>query len=203
MNLWSRHPAVRTGNELTFGERVADKCVNGMGSWAFIIVQTLIVIVWIFLNAVSWCYHWDPQPWIMLNLAFSLSAAYSAPLILLAGRRQDQRNSEVAQADLQSDRRSETILRDIAAHLGVPASEDPVEDPVVGPAGGPRGVPARRTPRISYAAGGEIQPPNRASDDVTIMVHPAIHFAEGTDMKDVERALGEYREELVRRFYHE
>lgn len=207
MNLWARHPAVRTGDELTLGERVADSCVRAMGSWKFIIVQAAFMAAWMALNTTALIHHWDVYPFVLLNLALSTQAAFAAPLILLAGRRQDQRNSEVAQADLQSDRRSETILRDIAAHLGVPASEDPVEgpseDPAVGPTGGPGGVPARRTPRIFYAAGGEIQPSNRTSDDVTIMVHPAIHFAEGADMKDVERVLDECYDYILRRYLDE
>lgn len=198
MSRWHLHPAVRTGGELTLGERVADSCVNGMGSWSFIIIQTIIVIVWIFLNAVSWCYHWDPQPWIMLNLAFSTSAAYSAPLILLAGRRQDQRNSEVATADLQSDRRSEAIVRAIATHLGVPAeeipSEDPVEDPAVGPTGGPGGVPVGRTRRSFYAEGGEIQGPAPTdSDSIIAHLNHATHFDMSNDAKVVLAEMQQYR----------
>ena len=98
---WEGHPAVRTGEDLTRSERAADWCVRAMGSWRYLGLQTLLIVVWMTLNIVAWCYHWDPYPWILLNLIFSIQAAYAAPLILLAGRRSDQRDSERAEHDLQ------------------------------------------------------------------------------------------------------
>jgi uncharacterized membrane protein len=58
------------------------------GSWAFIIVQTMIVVLWIGLNLLAVMHHWDPYPFILLNLVFSTQAAYAAPLILLSQNRQ-------------------------------------------------------------------------------------------------------------------
>lgn len=95
-HLWRRHPAVRTDGELTLGERAADAAVAGMGSWAFLGAQSLIILVWILANVYFAFVRFDPYPFILLNLAFSTQAAYAAPLILLAGRRQDGRNAEVA-----------------------------------------------------------------------------------------------------------
>lgn len=192
MNLWTRHPAVRTGDELTLGERVADSCVRAMGSWKFIIVQAGFMAAWMALNTTALVHHWDVYPFVLLNLALSTQAAFAAPLILLAGRRQDQRNSEVAQADLQSDRRSETILRAIAAHLGVPASEDPVEGPsedsAVGPTGGPGGVPAGRT-HGGIVAGANY---SKDSDAIPALLQPAVHYMnvpEGVDAREFARQI--------------
>jgi uncharacterized membrane protein len=68
------------------GARVADRVTGFLGSWRFIAMQTVIVIIWIGGN-VWLVFHFDPYPFILLNLAFSTQAAYAAPLILLAGNR--------------------------------------------------------------------------------------------------------------------
>lgn len=115
--IWNEHPAVRTGDDLTLGERAADRAVTAMGSWTFLLIQTLFIGLWMTLNVVAWCAHWDPRPWIMLNLIFSIQAAYAAPLVLLAQRRTDQRNSELAEADLATDRESLTLIREMHTHL--------------------------------------------------------------------------------------
>ena len=83
----SRHDVNRRlYDEATRGERIAD-CVTGfLGSWRFIVIQTVLVAVWIVGN-VYLVFHFDPFPFILLNLAFSTQAAYAAPLILLAGNR--------------------------------------------------------------------------------------------------------------------
>lgn len=73
------------------GPRIADAVTGFMGSWTFIAIQTVIVIIWISGN-VYLLFHYDPYPFILLNLAFSTQAAYAAPLILLAGNRQSLRD---------------------------------------------------------------------------------------------------------------
>ncbi|MDG3012392.1 DUF1003 domain-containing protein [Rhodococcus sp. D2-41] len=120
--LWHRHPAVRSGEQLTFGERAADRAVAAMGSWSFIWGQTAVIVVWMILNTVAWCTHWDPFPWILLNLVFSTQAAYAAPLVLLASRRADQKSSERAELDLDTDREALALLRRIDAKLNGGAS---------------------------------------------------------------------------------
>jgi|ERR1035437_457572 uncharacterized membrane protein len=121
----------------TAGERISDTVVGAMGSWRFIIIQTVIVVVWVALNVVEVVFKpWDPYPFILLNLAFSTQAAYAAPLILMSSNRQsakdeardDLESKEVddlhsmttqihkitlTQADLMSD------VHAIAKHLGV------------------------------------------------------------------------------------
>ena len=74
-----------------FGRR-AEKLARFFGTPQYIVGQTLVVVAWIVLNSVGWVYHWDPRPWIMLNLVFSTQAAYAAPLILLAQTRQADRD---------------------------------------------------------------------------------------------------------------
>ncbi len=79
-----------------FGEdpfgRAAEKAARFFGTPRYIIGQTIMVIVWIALNSVAIVAHWDPYPFILLNLAFSTQAAYAAPLILLAQTRQATRD---------------------------------------------------------------------------------------------------------------
>jgi uncharacterized membrane protein len=91
---WSWHPNVRTGDQLTLAERIVDKLVQGMGSLWFIFWQTLLVAVWVTLNLLAIVHHWDPYPFILLNLAFSTQAAYATPMILLASRRNEKRLNE-------------------------------------------------------------------------------------------------------------
>jgi uncharacterized membrane protein len=88
----SRHPVNKVMyDEAPMGARIADVVTSFMGSWRFIILQTVIVVVWISGN-IYLLFHYDPYPFILLNLAFSTQAAYAAPLILLAGNRSAQRD---------------------------------------------------------------------------------------------------------------
>jgi uncharacterized membrane protein len=75
----------------TFG-RFAEKAARFFGTPRYIVGQTIVVILWIMLNSVALLHHWDPQPFILLNLIFSTQAAYAAPLILLAQTRQADRD---------------------------------------------------------------------------------------------------------------
>src|SRR5437868_4595771 len=69
----------------SLGERIADRASAGIGSWKFIIIQTFLVIVWITVNITGLVLRWDPYPFILLNLMFSVQAAYTGPILLLAG----------------------------------------------------------------------------------------------------------------------
>jgi len=88
---------------LTFGSRLADSVAKGMGSWNFIVIQTILVILWMGLNLVCFVYHWDVYPFILLNLLFSTQAAYAAPIIMMSQNRQNDRDREQAQADYQTN----------------------------------------------------------------------------------------------------
>jgi len=106
-----QHPVnVIHHDEATFGERLADGIAAGIGSWTFLIVQTFAVMCWVVLNIVGFMNHWDPFPFILLNLLFSVQAAYTGPVLLLAGNRQSQKDrltlehaaAEAEKADLQN-----------------------------------------------------------------------------------------------------
>jgi uncharacterized membrane protein len=99
--------------------RFAEAMARFLGTGRFIVGQTVFVVVWIVFNTIGFLKHWDPYPFILLNLAFSTQAAYAAPLILLAQNRQDdrdraniERDREVA-ARTQAD--TEFLARELAA----------------------------------------------------------------------------------------
>jgi uncharacterized membrane protein len=110
-----RHPVnVAMDDEATTGQRIADAVTGFMGSWAFIVIQTIIVLFWIGGNIWLLSRPFDPFPFILLNLAFSTQAAYAAPLILLAGNRAAKRDRltlehAAAEADIE-ERQNEELL---------------------------------------------------------------------------------------------
>ena len=102
---------------LTFGDRIADSVANGMGSWKFIIWQTIIVICWMALNVVGFVRHWDVYPFILLNLIFSTQAAYAAPIIMMSQNRQNIRDREQAQNDYQTNTEAKLEIEALQIHL--------------------------------------------------------------------------------------
>ena len=105
----SRHPVnVALVDQAPLGARIADRVTGYLGSWRFIIIQTVIVAIWVGANIYLLSRPFDPYPFILLNLAFSTQAAYSAPLILLAGNRASLRDRmtlehAAAEADIEDD----------------------------------------------------------------------------------------------------
>ena len=98
-----------------FSETIA----RNLGSARFLIVQTIAVVIWVSLNVAFLALQWDPYPFILLNLMFSVQAAYAAPLILLAHNRQESRDREQAQVDRNVANRTqndaEFLAREIAS----------------------------------------------------------------------------------------
>ncbi len=88
---------------LTTGDKIADSVAAGMGSWRFIILQSVFVVIWMTLNIISFIYHWDAYPFILLNLIFSTQAAYAAPIIMMAQNRQSERDRVQAQEDYRTN----------------------------------------------------------------------------------------------------
>jgi uncharacterized membrane protein len=78
-----------------------------VGSWRFILIQSCLLAVWIILNVVAWITHWDPYPFILLNLALSFQAAYATPFILMSQNRQSTVDRDKAQQDLDCDIKAE------------------------------------------------------------------------------------------------
>jgi uncharacterized membrane protein len=109
------HPVnVKLADQATLGDRIADAVTGFLGSWRFIVIQTMLVAIWVAGN-VYLVFHFDPYPFIFLNLAFSTQAAYAAPLILLASNRaaiRDRMTLEHAaeEADLE-EVQNEQLLR--------------------------------------------------------------------------------------------
>jgi uncharacterized membrane protein len=101
-------------DEASRGERIADRVTGFLGSWRFIVIQSVMVLIWVGGN-IFLLFNFDPYPFILLNLAFSTQAAYAAPLILLAGNRasiRDRMTLEHAaeEADLE-EVQNEQLLR--------------------------------------------------------------------------------------------
>jgi uncharacterized membrane protein len=109
-----RHPVnQKLVEEAPRGARIADRVTGFMGSWNFIAIQTVIVILWIAGN-VYLLFNFDKFPFILLNLAFSTQAAYAAPLILLAGNRQSLRDRltlehAAAEGDIEEKQNDELL----------------------------------------------------------------------------------------------
>ena len=102
---------------LTTGQKIADKITKVMGSWSFIIAQTMIIIVWIIFNLTAYIYHWDPYPFILLNLLFSTQAAYAAPIIMMAQNRQNQRDRVQAKNDFDTNKAAKKEIEELQKSL--------------------------------------------------------------------------------------
>ena len=95
------HPAV------PFGARVSDAVAAMVGSWPFIIVQSVILVAWMALNVTAYVRAWDPYPFILLNLVLSFQAAYAAPFIMMSQNRQAAIDRLEAQHDYEVNVKSE------------------------------------------------------------------------------------------------
>jgi uncharacterized membrane protein len=99
--------------------RVSESIARFLGTGRYLVIQTIMVVVWITLNLVSIKLQWDPYPFILLNLAFSTQAAYAAPLILLAQNRQENRDRVALEEDRrraeQTKADTEYLARELAA----------------------------------------------------------------------------------------
>lgn len=104
-------------DERSWGEKLSDSVAEGMGSWRFIIIQTLIVIGWMILNVVGFMYHWDPYPFILLNLLFSTQAAYAAPIIMMSQNRASDRDRIQAQADYETNISAKMEIEELQERL--------------------------------------------------------------------------------------
>ena len=89
------------------GEAASDRIANVVGSWRFIIVQSATLLLWLVLNVVAWVGHWDPYPFILLNLVLSFQAAFTAPVIMMAQNRQSDIDRHKAQLDYDVNLRAE------------------------------------------------------------------------------------------------
>lgn len=102
---------------LSIGDRFADAVANGMGSWKFIIIQTVFVVLWMGLNLTGFFYHWDVYPFILLNLLFSTQAAYAAPIIMMSQNRQSERDRHQAYDDYQTNLEAKLEIEELQKSL--------------------------------------------------------------------------------------
>ncbi|HEV2673159.1 MAG TPA: DUF1003 domain-containing protein [Aliidongia sp.] len=102
-----RHRAAAPSDGLTLGQRVSDGVAATVGSWKFIIIQSVILVIWMFLNVTAYVEQWDPYPFILLNLVLSFQAAYTAPVIMMSQNRQGTIDRESAQHDYDINIKSE------------------------------------------------------------------------------------------------
>ena len=102
---------------LTFGEKISDAVANGMGSWKFIIWQSIFVVCWMTLNVVAFVGHWDVYPFILLNLIFSTQAAYAAPIIMMAQNRQSNRDRIQAEDDYKTNLEAKEEIESLQLQL--------------------------------------------------------------------------------------
>jgi uncharacterized membrane protein len=115
-------PPVRDADAL-FRERLtpsqiaADRVAAVVGSWKFILIQSAVLAVWAALNVVTVVRHWDPYPFILMNLVLSLQAAYTAPVIMMSQNRQAARDRVDAHNDYATNIRAEKGIRVVLDHL--------------------------------------------------------------------------------------
>jgi len=103
--------------KLSGGGRVADTVVRAMGSWTFIMIMSALIVAWIAANLIGAWEHWDPYPFILLNLAFSAQATYAAPLIMMSQNRQSERDREQAQHDYETNLAAKAEIEELIATL--------------------------------------------------------------------------------------
>ena len=103
--------------QLTLGQRAADTIARIVGSWRFIIAQSLLLTIWALLNITAWIQHWDPYPFILMNLLLSLQAANTAPMIMMSQNRKAVRDRVEAHIDYEINQKAEIEVRDILENL--------------------------------------------------------------------------------------
>lgn len=103
----------------SFGQKVSDILATGMGSWTFILIQSAVLVLWMVANVAMWVYQWDPYPFILLNLALSFQAAFTAPIIMMSQNRQAERDRAEQQHDLAINIKAELEIEALHQKLDV------------------------------------------------------------------------------------
>ena len=116
------HGPIKNVNEviseqLTLGQRASDWIAAKVGSWHFIIGQSALLTLWAVLNVTAWMRHWDPYPFILMNLVLSLQAAYTAPMIMMSQNRKADRDRIEAHVDYEVNLKAENEIRVILENL--------------------------------------------------------------------------------------
>src|SRR5579862_4679610 len=133
-SLWHKHPGVRTGDQLSLGERSADRMRNIMGSWPFVFGFFAVMITWALVNTLLFehvLHHkaFDPYPYILLNLFLSMLAGVQAAALLIAAKRADAISSEVAlHTEKNTDELKLLVRENTALTLLVKSNTDLLEE---------------------------------------------------------------------------
>ena len=109
---------------LRLGDRMADRIAAIVGSWRFIMIQSVLLIGWIGVNTIAWVSHWDPYPFILLNLALSFQAAFTAPILMMAQNRQADIDRHKAQLDYDVNLKAELDIEALHQKLDLMREED-------------------------------------------------------------------------------
>jgi len=102
---------------LTVGDRMADSLANAAGSWRFICAFLAVLVLWIALNLVAAVHHWDPYPFILLNLVLSCIAALQAPVIMMSQNRLESRDRLRAENDFEVNVKAELLLEHLTQEI--------------------------------------------------------------------------------------
>lgn len=111
---WHVHPGVRSGSQLSRGERAADTMRNSMGSWPFVFGALTFLGLWMLLNVFLGISAFDQYPFILLNLVLSCLAALQGAILLIAAKRADAISAELAQHTYQVDQETLNLTKEIA-----------------------------------------------------------------------------------------
>lgn len=111
-------------SDIKLGDLLSDKIAAAVGSWRFIIIQSSILAGWIVLNLVAWISHWDPYPFILLNLVLSFQAAFTAPIIMMAQNRQSEIDRQKAELDYQVNLQAELDIESLHQKIDLMRQED-------------------------------------------------------------------------------
>jgi uncharacterized membrane protein len=115
----SRNPNEVIEEESTFGERLADLVARFGGSWSFIILFAIVLVVYSSMNVALHNRAWDPYPFILLNLFLSMLAAIQAPVIMMSQNRQDVKDRLRSELDFQVNRRAEAEIQSLSHQLSL------------------------------------------------------------------------------------
>ncbi len=120
------HPPVKNVNaiyqdRLTIGQHIADKVASVVGSWPFIITQSVILVGWMGMNVYLLRHYkdsaFDPYPFILLNLVLSFQAAYTGPIVMMSQNRQNEKDRLAAESDFECNKKAEEEIRVLMDHL--------------------------------------------------------------------------------------
>ncbi len=101
------YPKPQPKTKQSLADRISDRVTAVIGSWNFIVIQSIIIFFWITLNISQIWLVWDPYPFIFLNLALSFQAAYTAPIIMMSQNRQNQMDRDRAELDYKTNIKAE------------------------------------------------------------------------------------------------